>query len=203
MVLTNNGEYAEIARTMRSQGVMRNAKHKAFEDKYLQNDKYKNIDRKYLFVNLGYNLRPTELNGGFGLEQFKKFDTFLSVREKNAKFFMEELNAFDEWILLPKLKNGIKHAWFALPIYVKEDAPFSRKELEGYLNEKGIDTRQIMSGDITQQPALQLFDNRSTELTNTKLIHNNAFFFGNHPMIKEEEREYIMCCLREFFGRYR
>jgi len=202
MLLTNKVEYAEIARTMRSQGVMRNAKDKAFENKYLKDERYRNIDSRYLFVNLGYNLRPTELNGGFGLEQFRKFGSFLDARRANASYFMKSLEPYREWILLPRLKTGIEHAWFALPIFVKENAPFQRRELETYLNGKGIETRQIMAGDITQQPVMELFGSRNEELANTKRIHQNAFFFGNHPMIGEQERQYIMECFREFLARY-
>ena len=56
-----------------------------------------------------------------------------------------------------------------------------------------------MAGDITLQPALELFEHRVLgDLKNTKLIHKNAFFFGNHPGIGEEERQYVLSCFKEF-----
>ena len=203
IILTNNEEYAEIARTMRSQGIMRNAKNEEFEKKYLDNEKYKDIDKKYLFINLGYNLRPTEINGGFGLEQFKKFNSFLEAREENGEFFLKNFEKFSDYISLPKIKEGIKHAWFSFPIFVKKNAPFSRKDFEKFLNEKGMETRQIMSGNITKQPAFELFESATSNLKNTELIHKNAFFFGNYPKIKEKEKAYILNCFEEFFSRFK
>jgi len=178
MVLTDNDEYAELARIMRSQGVMRNVKSKEYENRYYENEAYKKIDPKYLFVNIGFNFRPMELQGGFGIEQFKKFNCFLKAREDNANFFLKEFEKFSDHIALPKLKENMKHAWFAFPIMVKENAPFTRKELETFLNEKTIETRQIMSGNILRHPALKLFEHGVVgDLKNTNYIHDNAFFF--------------------------
>jgi CDP-6-deoxy-D-xylo-4-hexulose-3-dehydrase len=90
-----------------------------------------------------------------------------------------------------------------MPIYVTEKAPFTRAELEEYLNTKGIETRQIMTGDVTSQPAVEIFESRTVgDLKNTKLIHKNAFFFGNHPGIGEQERQYVLESFKEFLSKY-
>jgi len=119
MVLTDNEEYAEIARTMRSKGVIRNCRNEEFKNRYYNNPKYQTIDRKYLFVNIGYNLRPTELNGGFGIEQFKKFPEILRIRRENALIFLERLKKYSDFIQMQKVGNGINHALFGFAIYVK------------------------------------------------------------------------------------
>src|SRR3989344_8080268 len=160
MVLTDDANHAELIRTMRSQGVIRNCRNEEYKNSYFNNPKYKHIQKAYLFSNIGFNLRPTELNGGFGIEQFKKFPTILAARKHNAEFFISELSSYSDWIRLPNIPANIKHAWFSLPIYISENAPFSRHQLEQFLNKKGIETSQIMAGDITLQPALELFEHR-------------------------------------------
>lgn len=199
MVLTDNPEFAEIIRTMRSQGVMRNSTNKEFEQRYYSNPKYKDIQKAFLFSNIGFNLRPTQLNGGFGLAQLRKFPGMLKARRDNAAYFAKEIRALSPHLSLPKVKSGVKHAWFGIPLVVHDKAPFTRKALEAFLNSKGIETRQIMAGDITKQPAFELFPSRVVgDLRNTKHIHVNAFIFGNHPLIRQKERRYVVACIKEF-----
>ncbi len=203
MVLTDDANHAELIRTMRSQGVIRNCRNEEYKNSYFNNPKYKHIQKAYLFSNIGFNLRPTELNGGFGIEQFKKFPTILAARKHNAEFFIRELSSYSDWIRLPNVPHNVKHAWFSLPIYITENAPFTRAELEEFLNKKGIETRQIMTGDVTSQPAVEIFESRTVgDLKNTKLIHKNAFFFGNHPGIGEPERQYVLDCFKEFLTKF-
>jgi len=200
MVMTDNDEYAELSRIMRSQGVMRNVQTDEFKKKY-DSEENKKIDPMYLFVNIGFNFRPTELQGGFGMEQFKKFDSFLEARVSNAAFFLKEFEKYDD-LILPKVPSHIKHGWFALPILVKKDAKIDRRELEKFLNDKGIETRQIMTGNIMRHPAMKLFPHRVVgDLPKTDFIHDNAFFFGTHPGVQEKEREYVKDCFAEFFER--
>lgn len=204
MVLTDDEEFAEIIRTMRSQGVIRNCRNERFKDRYFKNRKYKDIQKAYLFSNIGFNVRPTEINGGFGIEQFKKFPKILQSRINNAKFFITLLNKYSKFFHIPFVPKNIKHAWFGLPIYVKEEAPFKRKEFEEFLNTKGVETRQIMAGDITIQPAFELFKSRvAGDLKNTKLIHKNAFFVGNHPLIGKKEKQFLAACFNEFLKKFR
>jgi len=70
------------------------------------------------------------------------------------------------------------------------------------LNSKGIETRQIMAGDMSLQPVVEIFDNTIIgDLKNVKLIHKNAFFFGNHQNIGEKERNHLINCFEEFFSK--
>ena len=201
MVLTDNPEYAEIIRTMRSEGVMRNSTNKKFEARYYTNPKYQDIQKAFLFSNIGFNTRPTQLNGGFGLEQLKKFPRMLAIRRDNAAYYQREISRLSGYLAIPKTAAGMSHAWFGIPIVVKAGAPFTRKELESFLNMKGIETRQIMAGDITKQPAFELFPSRVVgDLKNTKAIHTHAFLFGNHPGIGKKERAYVVSCVREFLA---
>jgi len=204
MVLTNDIEHSEIIRTMRSEGVMRNWKSKRFADSYHDNPKYKDIQQAFLWTNTGYNMRPTQINGGFALEQFKKFPAILKVRRENGEFFRKTFKKYADYIRVPEPAKNVKHAWFGIPLVVKENSRFTRKEFESFLNSKGIETRQIMAGDITKQPAFALFPSRVVgDLRNTKEIHTNAFLFGNHPLIRSAERRYVVQCVEEFLAMFK
>jgi CDP-6-deoxy-D-xylo-4-hexulose-3-dehydrase len=102
-------------------------------------------------------------------------------------------------LLLHREAEGTRHAWFGYPVLVRPDAPFGRKELTDYLETRGVETRPIMAGNIDEQPAMRLFPHRKVgKLPNSRLVHRNAFFFGNHHGIGRGEREVIVRHIGEF-----
>lgn len=201
MVMTNNDDFAELARIIRSQGVMRNVKSPEYKNKI--NSKFPEIDPRFLFANTGFNFRPTEMEGAFGMVQFKRFDEYLKARILNAAFFTENLNKYSNFMNLPVLKKGSKCSWFFYPVLIKDSAPFSANEITSFLERKGIETRPIMSGDYTKHPVAKLYDHRIVgKLENTKLIHRNGFCIGVYAGIKDEERNYVISCFEEFLNKY-
>jgi len=194
MLLTGNEEYAELAKALRVFGWIRDLRDK---DKVAE--KYEVIDPRFLFVNTGYNFRPTEVQGAFGMHQIKKLDRFIEIRRDNARFWTESLKQFSDYLWLPEEREQTKHVWFGYPVTVSPDAPFTRKELVEFLERKGLETRPIMSGNIDEQPAMRLFDYRKVgNLPNSRIIQRHSFFFGNHQGIGKTEREAVVEYFREF-----
>jgi CDP-6-deoxy-D-xylo-4-hexulose-3-dehydrase len=193
MLLTNNDEYAELARALRVFGWVRDLKAK--DVIALQHPE---VDPRFLFVSTGYNFRPMEIQGAFGIHQMGKLERYVEVRRENARYWSRELGA------LPHLRvhrevEGTRHAWFGYPIMVLPDAPFSREELVAHLEAKGVETRPIMAGNMDEQPAMRLFPYRKVgDLPNARLIHRNAFLFGNHHGIGSEQRKAIVSYVQEF-----
>jgi len=194
MILTDNEEYGEIAKSLRAHGWIRELKNK---DKIAA--EYPEIDERFLFINIGFNLRPTEIQGAFGIHQIKKLDKFIEIRRNNARYWTKKLEKYSDYLILPKERLNTKHVWFGYPITVKPTAPFTRKEFVDFLEKKGIETRPIMAGNIVEQPVMKLFKYRKVgDLNNSKFIMRNSFFFGNHQGIGKVEREYIVDCISEF-----
>lgn len=194
IVLTDNEEYAELAKTLRALGWIRDLRNK---DKIAQ--EYKGIDPRYLFVNTGFNFRPTEMQGAFGIHQMKKLERFIAIRRGNAQYWTDNLKKYSEYLLLPEEKAGTRHVWYGYPLTVKADAPFTKEDMTEFLEAKGVETRPIMSGNFDEQPAMRLFSYRKVgDLPNSRIIMRNSFFFGNHPGITQEEREAIVDYFKEF-----
>ncbi|MCJ7646712.1 aminotransferase class I/II-fold pyridoxal phosphate-dependent enzyme [bacterium] len=197
MVLTNNEEYTELSKALRTFGWIRDLKAK---DEIAA--EYEDIDPRFLFVNIGYNLRPTEIQGAFGIHQLGKLDNIIEIRRENAKFWTENLSEYEDHLLLHREREGTRHVWFAYPITIRPDAPFTRKELVEFLESKGVETRPIMSGNIDEQPAMGIFGYRKVgELKNSRLIMRNSFLIGNHQRIGNEEKEAIIDYIGEFMSR--
>lgn len=196
MVLASNEEFAEMAKALRVFGWIRDLR-----DRDEIAGSYGDIDPRFLFINIGYNFRPTEIQGAFGIHQIKKLDNFIEIRRDNAKFWTENFKQYSNFLWLPEERPGTKHVWFGYPITVRPDAPFTRKELVDFLEGKGLETRPIMAGNIDEQPAMRYFDYRKVgDLSNSRIIHRQSFFFGNHQGIGRGEREAIVEYFREFMS---
>lgn len=194
MILTNNDDFFELGKALRAFGWIRDLKDK---DKFASNNP--DIDPRFLFVNLGFNLRPLEIQGAFGIHQIKKLDRFLELRRDNAKFWNEKFGKYQEWISLPIEEKKAKHAFFGYPILIKDNAPFSRKQLMDYLFAKNIEVRPIMSGNLLEHPSAKLFNYRvSGDTINASKIMRDGIFIPNHQDVQVQEREYIANCLSEF-----
>ena len=194
MLVTNNEEIAEIAKSLRTFGWTREMKKK---DEI--NAEYSDVDPRFLFVNVGYNLRPTELQGAFGRHQIKKLDSLIQHRRETAKYWNERLTKYSDDLILPT-RNLADHVFFGYALTIKENASFSRREMTDFLEKKRIETRPIMSGNFTEQPVAKLLKwEKYGELKNSKLIMRNSFFIGNHLQILEKEREYVADTFDEFF----
>jgi len=192
MLVTNNGNFAELARSMRSFGWVRDIEtHQRSHDAH--------IDRRFLFEHMGFNFRPTELQGAFGIHQLKLLDEFIEIRKSNAEYWDKRFSTYTDVFILPKERIGTKHSWFAYPLIIKTEAPFTRRELMSFLEDKLIETRTIMSGNMVEQPSMKYLKHRvHGELRNSMLISRNGFFFGNHQGIGKEERQYMAECIDQF-----
>ena len=197
MLVTDDENIAEIAKSLRAFGWTRELKRKNEI-----NAKYSDIDPRFLFVNLGYNLRPTEIQGAFGRHQLKKLDSLIYHRRENAKFWNDRLAKYSDYLLLPT-RNLENHVYFGYAITIKENSPFSRKEITDFLESQGIETRPVMAGNFTEQPVTKLIPwSKYGELKNSQLVMRNSFFIGNHHLIKEQQREFIADVFDKFFIAY-
>ncbi|GAI56483.1 unnamed protein product, partial [marine sediment metagenome] len=128
MVLTNNEEFAELCKSLRVFGWIRELSAK---DKIAK--EYRHIGPMFLFINTGYCFRPTEIQGAFGIHQLQKLDKFIEIRRENARFWFDNLKQYENQLLLHSESEGTKHVWFGYPITVRRDAPFGKKEMVDFL----------------------------------------------------------------------
>ena len=199
IVLTNDPVLADLARSIRAHGWIRE-----METGEGIARKYPDLDRRFLFYDLGYNLRPMEIQGAFGIHQMGRLEPFIEIRRRNAAFWTQCLAGYGSWLLLHQERPGTRHSWFGYPITVLPQAPFSRGELVGYLEERGIETRPLMSGNFLEHPVMAHYTNRVYgELTNAQLVHQRSFLVGNHHGIGEEEMQYVAGELSAFLARYK
>ena len=197
MLLTDNDELYELGKSLRAFGWIRDLNKK---DKI--KDEFPDIDPRFLFLNIGFNMRPTEIQGAFGIHQIDKLEKFLQIRIDNANFWNKKLEKYSSYIQLPKELPNSRHAYFGYSILIKNNAPFSHKQFSAFLESKKIEVRPIMAGNIVEQPSSKLYEYKiSNNLLNSTHIMKNGLFLPNHHMIGTLERQYITDTIIEFIEK--
>lgn len=157
-------------------------------------------DHRYIYSHIGYNLKPIEIQAAMGVEQLKRIEDFNKKRRDNYQYLYNNLRKYEEYISFIQKHKKANPAWFAFPIMVNENVPFPRYEITKYLEDKGIQTRLIFAGDITEQPAYKSIKFKSSEsLENSEKVMRNSFFIGTHPGLSEFQLEYIVDVFDSFF----
>ena len=197
MLCCNNQKISEIIKSKRQFGWIRD-----LSDKDYYANKYSNIDPRFLFITRGYNYKPTEIQGAFGIHQLKKVDKFVENRRSNANYWSKKFQKYKDVIITIEEQPNTKSAWYGFPIIVKNEAPFSKNDLIKFLNKKGVQTRPILSGNMAQQPVSKTFKYKQTTLRNSIFVNDNSFWLGNHQEINKIEREAVASYVDEFMNKY-
>jgi CDP-6-deoxy-D-xylo-4-hexulose-3-dehydrase len=209
MLVTNDTDFADIARSIRAFGRACNCKKcvQATDPNKIcllrQNEsEIDGIDNRFVYTSPGYSLKMTEMQGAFGLEQLKRLDFFTEKRIRNSNFYIKKLSKYAEFLRFQKKRSGTKHVHFGFPIIVEKGSPFEKKEIICFLEERQIETRPLMSGNITKQPFMKYLDHKvHGNLHNCDDLMENGFFIGTHPGIEKDGLEYITGCIEEFIDK--
>jgi len=193
--VTEDFELAELMRILRAHGWVRELDN---PKPYL--DKYQEFDPRFLFVNLGYNLRATELQGAMGSVQLPKLSGFVEARRENTREWHSKLSVWSEFFDFQRETPNGYSSCFGFPLVRKEGSNFKLKDLTSFLNKSHIETRPIIAGNIARQPGLKMYAHRvSGDLRHSSNIMDNGFSFGNHQAVGIGGRSYVVEKIREFF----
>lgn len=165
MVCFNKDTDMQEAKLLRSWGRSSSlfAESEAIENRFNINLEGIQYDAKFVFERLGYNIEPSEMGAAFGLVQLSKLDLNITLREKWFKQHLDFFKPHEEWFILPKQLPHARTGWLAFPLTVKPNAPFTRTEMQVFLEKRNIQTRTIFTGNILRQPGFKTIARRQTE----------------------------------------
>jgi CDP-6-deoxy-D-xylo-4-hexulose-3-dehydrase len=110
--------------------------------------------------------------------------------------------AFQEHLLLPTAHEKADPSWFAFPISVRDEAPFTRYELTRFLEHRHVETRPLFAGNILKQPAYKDINHRVIgNLQLTDQIMRTTFFVGLFPGLSRTHLDYMIDSLSDFFNQ--
>ena len=144
-----------------------------------------NLDPRYIFINSGFNLRPTDIQGAIAHNQFKRLGTLKKLRNQNRNTIINHLTSSKQWnnqFKFIKVPKKINPSWMGLPIIL--DKKFSKKKQKfvNYLDKMKIETRPIISGNFLNHPAAKLYklDYGKNLFKNAQENQNLGFLIGLH-----------------------
>lgn len=162
------------------------------------------FDHKYVYDEIGYNLKPLELQAALGMEQLKKLDFIKQRRQENYRQLFSIFEKYEEYFYVPRATEHSDPSWFAFPLTIKENAPFTRNDIVQHLEENSIQTRPYFAGNVMLQPAYDhLIDPNYAKNNYPKSTYAmlNTFFLGASPVITAEQIAYIGQKVDEFMSK--
>lgn len=198
LALTNDPDLAVLIKSLFNHG--RDGIYFSIDDddKAHGEDLFRIVERRFSFIHVGYSYRATEMEGALGLAAMKTKEEMLSLRQKNAQHLTKGLKKYEGYIQLPSIRKDTQHAFMFYPIIVRQDAPFSREDLVFYLEDRGIETRNLLPL-LTQPIYLEIFGDIIDQYPTAKWITDSGFYIGCHQELKTSDLDYVLSVFGQFF----
>jgi len=159
------------------------------------------FDHKYVYEEIGYNLKPIEMQASMGLAQLEKIEEIVEKRKHNYNRLLNVFKRHENHLHLPSATDKSDPSWFAFPMTVKDNAPFKRSDITSYLEDHKIQTRNYFAGNIMLQPAYAHLADPQEIVKNfpvSRKVTTDTFFLGTSPVITDEQIDYVETIVDKF-----
>ena len=188
MVVCQTEEDADLIRCLRAHGWTRELSNR--DSIHEANPQ---VDPRFMFVNVGYNLRPMEISGAVGKCQLARLDSMNKNRKENRERLLTALVSSELWsnqLRFPEALSGANPAWFGFVVLLRKDLSGILSEYLKYLTAHGIENRPIISGNFVHQPAIRSLELRTDPegYPGAEDLGTNGFFIGIHTYALSEKQ---------------
>jgi CDP-6-deoxy-D-xylo-4-hexulose-3-dehydrase len=188
MISTNNFEFYQVCRALRSHGMVREMTSSAMKNSVIEANPDLNPD--FIFLRPAHNFRSTEINAVIGLSQLPKLDDKNQERIDNFDLFISNLNSEKYHIAI----NTEGNCNYAFIVILKEPNFDKRNALENKLAENGIEFRRGLSGGGNQmrQPFFKSIYQDFSDYPVIEHVHNFSWYIGNYPGLEKEKINFLL-----------
>ena len=160
-------------------------------------------DHKYIYSQIGYNLKLTDMQAALGVAQLDKLPVFIKKRKENFKKLYAHLQKYKKYFILPEWEKEAEPCWFGFMIVLKDNCPFTRLDMVKFLESKKIGTRSLFGGNLLRHPAYLSVRRRIVgDLKNSDKIMNDGFWIGVYPGIIEQMIDFTLKSFDDFISKY-
>lgn len=190
-VLTDNIEIADRVKKLREWGRADGTddiyEYPGFPDDYRA---------RYVYEEIGFNMKPLELQCAMGRVQLTRIEDFREARLRNFELLFKALSKYPQLRLMEYPKDATV-CWFSFPMMVEKG---SRGKLMKFLEENNIECRTIFSGNVLRHPAYKDITYLShSEMPNADEVMKKGMFLSVHPSITKEMIDFIDETIGKFF----
>ena len=155
------------------------------------------IDRRFMFVRMGYSYRVGELEGALGLGQLERVDEIMRARRKNAQVLIDGLSPFEDVIQLPRHPQNVEHTYMMFPILPRKGSGIRREDFVQHLERSNIETRPMLS--LLNQPVYkELFGDIEKDYPVAEYIDHNGFYIGCHHGLTDRDLQYVVKAIGDY-----
>ena len=195
MISTSNKEFYDLCYRMKGHGLVRESKIEKTKTYYSNN--FKDLNKEFIFSHIGFNFRNNEIGAVLGIEQLKKLDQNIKLRNRNLNIFCK---------LLDKKKFYLDYDFegmsnYAFPIILIKKNINYRNRFEHYLKKNNIEFRRGNAGGGNQmrQPYLKnIIKFKSKDFPNTEYVHFFGYYIGNYPSFTVKKLKKLATILNSF-----
>lgn len=207
IVTTDNGDFAKVLRSLRSHGrackckkCVLNLSSGYCEKRFKYKEKG---DIRFIFERIGYSSKMNELEAAVGLGSLEIYEEILQKRHKNLLYLISNFDRFAPHLTTIKEEPHERLGPHAFPVIIGEGASFSRDEMVLFLEQNGIDTRDLFTSMPTQCAGFCFLGYKLGDFPNAEYIGEHGLHIGVHQDIGREECDYFLEKVEEFLSERR
>ena len=205
IVITHNPEYAEVLRSLRAHGRACTCEECVLNVKggYCAR-RFKNEqqgDIRFLFERIGYSAKMNEIEAAVGIGNLNHYDDILGKRRKNLLAFLKAAPLFRPYLETFQEDPDEQIGPHAMPFWVTPEAPFTRNEIVGYLEQNGVETRSLFQSMPTQCPGFAFLGYKLGQFPQAEYMGNHGFHLGVHHEMDEADVAHVVEVILGFLKR--
>jgi CDP-6-deoxy-D-xylo-4-hexulose-3-dehydrase len=188
MVVCQTEDDFNLLRCLRAHGWTRHLTNRAAVEA-----EHASVDPRFLFINVGFNVRPMEVQAAMLNVQLPKLGEFNACRRSNLKRFQRTLDRDARakgCLALMQATPGTDPAWFGISAVLHAEYGHQLRHFLDYLNHNGVENRPIIGGNFVRQPCIRTFCHGVEdpgEFLGAELLHTRGFFIGVHHLQTADE----------------
>jgi CDP-6-deoxy-D-xylo-4-hexulose-3-dehydrase len=160
-------------------------------------------DHRYVFDEIGYNIKPLDLQAAMGLQQLKKLPQMDQARRNNFNKLYKIFKPYEKYFYLPKATEKADPCWFGFLLVTKPDAPFEKQQFVRHMEKAKIQTRSYFTGNALYHPAYQemakQYEDLDAVFPNAHTVTMGSVFLGTYIGLTDEKISYIKKTVDKFF----
>ena len=171
MISTNNAEFADLCRSVRSHGRR-------------GGELYFHFDR------IGFNSKMNDLEAALGLEGLENFEQTFATRRRHLIRLQELLSPLEDHFILYRDGPGETICPHAFPIVLRSERG-DISDLYAHLDSNGVQCKTLFGSLPTQHRAFDFLGYRNGEFPVAERIGRTGLHFGLHQFLSDDDVEYI------------
>ncbi|MBN1870602.1 MAG: DegT/DnrJ/EryC1/StrS family aminotransferase [Candidatus Omnitrophica bacterium] len=176
IVITDDPRMADILRSLRNHG----------------------IEGKFQFKRVGFSAKMNEIEAAIGIGNIRIFGQILSKRRQNLLYLIEKFKPFEDYFITIKEEPHEKIGPHAFSIIVKEDAGFTKDEFVRYMENAGVDSRNLFYSIPTQCENYAFLGKKLGDFPEAEYCSDHGTHIGIHQDIEREDLDYVAQAVADF-----